>query len=177
MVESQLSRFGNPPHESASARFGITRTTLTIPRTMSHYCGDTTRFATRSSKPAPIQRFWWRKAMAAPTRSRATTRSAPSPCATAIEAGPGRRGYLSSKGRSSGAARPSLFQGLRGPTPPTASASGPTKQPTSACGAPLMNENDGGAGRFPGASRRAIVLRLTSLRWPATLISSLARAA
>ena len=52
-----------------------------------------------------------------------------------------------------------------------------TKQPTSACGAPSMDENGGGAGRLVGASRRAIVLRLTSLRWLATPISSPARAA
>ena len=41
----------------------------------------------------------------------------------------------------------------------------------------IMDENGGGAGRFVGASRRAIVLRLTSLRWLATPISSPARAA
>ncbi|MGO9418926.1 TadE family protein [Roseiarcus sp.] len=41
----------------------------------------------------------------------------------------------------------------------------------------IMDENGGGAGRFVGASRRAIVLRLTTLRWLATPISSPARAA
>ena len=41
----------------------------------------------------------------------------------------------------------------------------------------IMDENGGGAGRLVGASRRAIVLRLTSLRWLATPISSPARAA
>jgi hypothetical protein len=29
----------------------------------------------------------------------------------------------------------------------------------------IIDENGGGAGRFVGASRRAIVLRLTKLRW------------
>ena len=41
----------------------------------------------------------------------------------------------------------------------------------------IMDGNGGGAGRLVGASRRAIVLRLTSLRWLATPISSPARAA
>jgi hypothetical protein len=41
----------------------------------------------------------------------------------------------------------------------------------------IMDENGGGAGRFVRVSPRAIVLRLTSLRWLATPISSPARAA
>jgi len=41
----------------------------------------------------------------------------------------------------------------------------------------IMDENGGGAGGFVGASQRAIVLRLTSLRWFATPKSSPARAA
>jgi hypothetical protein len=42
----------------------------------------------------------------------------------------------------------------------------------------IMNENCvGGAGRFIGASRWAIVLRLTKLRWLTTPIGSPARAA
>jgi hypothetical protein len=40
-----------------------------------------------------------------------------------------------------------------------------------------MDENGGGAGRIVGASQRAIVVRLTKLRWLATPISSPARAA
>ncbi len=41
----------------------------------------------------------------------------------------------------------------------------------------IMNENAGGAGRFVGAWQRAIVLRLTNLRWFATPNGSPARAA
>ncbi len=41
----------------------------------------------------------------------------------------------------------------------------------------IMDENGGGAGRFVRVSPRAIVLRLTNLRWLATPISSPARAA
>ena len=41
----------------------------------------------------------------------------------------------------------------------------------------IMGENGGGAGRFVRVSPRAIVLRLTPLRWLATPIDSPARAA
>ena len=50
------------------------------------------------------------------------------------------------------------------------------REPTSACGAPLWMKI-GGAGRFVEPARRAIVLRLTKLRWLATPIGSPARAA
>ena len=44
-------------------------------------------------------------------------------------------------------------------------------------GRAIMGENGGGAGRFVRVSPRAIVLRLTTLRWLATPSGSLARAA